>query len=1242
MDLNQEQLVHEVERKYMAAAETIRVTKARIEALEAELEAKRGEIATHKASVDALEAIKQQGDADLAQAAREKAQLDAQLKSVTSLADQRLEEIHAERGRIADQAKQLVALQTSETKALQAHARLEAQLAPLQLEVSRLRKEVAAEKAHLEEAQSQLVEKSRAFTEYRLEAHKKISDIEHQCISAKDDAADLRLQVSRLQEEKQALRDELKVERESNLEIQTEHERVVGHLEKELAAQHRLTDLYKDASQTASSKVDHLQALCESLQTSLKEAEDALAEESSKVREESQQATMHLFKEQMQVSEAKIDELENAVAKAHARVAELEAANAAAARRISTIAEFSTTAGELHLAENGLSASDMYDRIVQLDATVEAERAAKEKLEVYLQRVLSEIQAKAPYLERLKKENARALASHDALSDRLESVTNELGKARDHLRVVQKDKEGVESERDALQQSVTDLSRQIQTLLYASVKGPSAPLSDETLVVYRNIEELQVRNQQLLKIVRDLSEKTTKQSSSVVVTVESDEDLVPWSQAQWETVHAELATLREERAREQEMVSAIVKQRDMYRVLLSQADARYQEQPAIEAASSKERPAMDLGSHDARLLRELRAEFEEYKKEKQALVTSLRAAIDTLRGDVSKAKVAAMEASVEAKANQDKFVLADARKAEAETDVARFRAKYEQCSSLLLQHQATIAELSADVDTKADALLQAERNFRDADAERTYLRRQEERLTLEITQLRLDSTNQLKLMDAVRRIESFQTDRNAAELERVTALASSLETKVAERQKALDDANALSSAHIAELQLELKAARKGWEADKSQLGSVREARVALDEQVRALQVQVASKNEEVISLRATLAKGAGVAAAERVAGLETALEDAKRELHAALTAKQTAETHADQYKVIADAHEKSLAALSASSAKWKEEQSAALAAALVARDKAAEEMASLQKSMLANAAEENKLRREMDAWDAAKRLDMQKAEERALLAEKASEAIKKDVVALQERLSNAEEDLQRTRDDYARELQKHLAAVVSCNDLRREVDDARRVAKEQQVATSSLQATLDTIEARHTSAIAQLQAAVDDAVAAKTALSEQNQLLHSQLEVLTQDIAREHNAAISSSASSEAADEKQLRDLRGVVTYLRREHSIAESKAEIAQQETLRFQSKVRALEKTVEKLKAEQDAALKLQATALTTTEDQGKRTAMLDQLSLLRESNATLRAEMQAALHKVKEKRRRSRVWKPRWAPSRRARTS
>ncbi|KAF0690970.1 hypothetical protein As57867_017654, partial [Aphanomyces stellatus] len=1224
----------------MAATEALRVSKSRVESLEAQVQKVKAEADQHQQDLQTSKNNEHQLSIDLAQITREKAQLEVQLRSAVTLSDQRLDEIRMERDRAASQAKQLVELQTNETRALQAQARLEAQLGPMQLEVARLQKERESDKAQVEDIQAQLVEKSRVLTDYRLKHNKKLSEVEHECADAKEQVDELTQSLRRIQDDNASLKEELRVARENALELQSEHTRAVGHLEKELSAQHRLTDLYKDAASDSNLQVESLQAKCETLQTALQEAEDALAEESQKVREEVQQATMDHFTQQTQLFEKKIDELEAALTKSLARVTELEAAQTAAANHVSAIAELSSTAGDLHLASNGLSPTDMYNRIVDLDKALQDERAAKETLQKYLERILSEVQAKAPYLDRLKKENARALASHDQLSERLDQRTHELTHVRDSLRAAQAEKKAAEAERDMLKQSVDDLSKQIQQLLYQSLQSAASVVdASESLVVFNNVAELQTRNQQLLRIVRELSEtKSDKQSSSVVVTVIEPDDLC--TSAQWEKVQDELTALRADREREQDLLSAVVKQRDMYRVLLSQADTRFVDAERLKdheaAAASPVSPRrggaskpMDLiapESYDARILRELRLEFDDYKKEKQAVVTELRDSVDSLRVESSKAKMTSMEAKVQVKTLEDKCTLVESRKAESDKEVVRFRAKYEQSNALLIQTQKQVADLSVKLDTSHAEATKLHGEYQKTKTELEYLTKQDERHRIEIATLRTEQTNQLKLMDAVRRIEAHQTDRQAQELERLQAVSTSMELKLAEKQRAVDDAQSLASAKIAELQLEAKTIRKQLDTEKAAHATVREVKAALDEKVKALSGQVKSLSEEVAVLKVQLKKGAGVAAAERVSSLETMLHDAKQDLDAALAAKATAEQHAEQYKVISEANEKSFAVLSASSEKLKAEHDAALAAVQEELVAAKAELATVQKQMLKNIAEENKLREEMDSWDQTKRDELHKSSERVLVAETQLASCKKELATVKESMAAVEHDLQTAQENYSRELALHSAAMQKLNELRKEVDGVAKATKDAEGQRDALRATLDGIEATHAVHVEALTQAKEEAETAAAALAEQNALLHSQLEALTQDLNRLQEAATLKAfqervALPEHEQDKQVRELRGIISSLRRDLEIAHSKGDVAKQESLRFQAQMKTLEKTIDRLKAEQDVA-KQQHAAFLTTEEQSKRSAQLDTLSLLRESNAMLRDENEKNQKKCHDK--------------------
>ncbi|RHY01321.1 hypothetical protein DYB36_000826 [Aphanomyces astaci] len=1214
MELNQEQLVHELERKHMATSEALLASKARADALEAEVHSLKADAEVHLKHLQGAKSAEHELSIELAQITREKAQLDVQLHSALTLSDQRLEEVRAERERAADQAKKLVELQTSETRALQAQAHLEAKLSPLQLEVARLHKDREHDKVQVEELQNRLVEKSKALTEFRLKHNKKLSEVEHQNASLTEDVDELKKSLQRVTADNAALKDELRIARENAMELHAEHSRALGHLEKELSAQHRLTDLYKDAASDSNLQVESLHAKCETLQTALQEAEDALAEESQKVREETQAHTMHLFTEQTQVSEKKIDELDVALRKALARVAELEAAQSAAATQVATIADLSPTAGDLHLATHGLSPTDMYNRIVELDKQVLDERATKEMLEKYLERILNEVTSKAPYLDRLKKENARALAAHDQLSERLDVCMHDLSRAREHLRGAQADKKAVESERDALQQSVADLSKQIQQLLFQSLQTQSSSTtsvavdSSESLVVFRNVDELQTRNQQLLRIVRELSEAKGGNSTggSVVVTIEPDDGGMCTS-AQWEKVQDELTTLRAEREREQEMVAAVVKQRDMYRVLLSQADSRVVDHHATPSSSSPPRPSSLLSpteSHEARMLRELRLEYDDYKKEKQAVVTELRDTVDGLRVECSKAKMGGLEANVHVKTLTDKVAIVEARKADADKELARFRSKYDQSNALLIQTQQQAADLNAKLDASVAEVKALHGDLQKTKSELAFLTSQDERHRVELATVRSEQTSQLKLMEAVHRIEAHQTDRQAHELDRLSALATGLQVKLADKQRALDDAQSLASAKIAELTLEAKQVRKVLDAEKSAHAAVREVKAGLDEQVKALNGQIASLSQEVADLKVQLKKGAGVAAAERVSSLETQLHDAKQ----------------------VKANEKSFAVLSASSEKLQAEHDAATKSIADELATAKHDLAELQKKMLNNIAEENKLRDEMDSWDQTKREELRQSHDRVVVAESQLASCKQELATVKDSLAALQADLTTAQDNYSRELQAHATAEQTLNDLRKQVDAAAKATKAAEAQRDELQHALAGVDAQHTRVADTLKGAVAESQAAVESLTEQNALLHSQLDVLTQDFNRLHEAATLKAfhdreAVPETEHDKQVRELRGIISSLRRDLEIAHSKRDVAKQEVLRHQTQVKSLEKALDRLKAEYQVVSQEQAKILTASE-QTKRSAQLDTLSLLRESNAMLRDENDKNLAKVREK--------------------
>jgi hypothetical protein len=179
---------------------------------------------------------------------------------------------------------------------------------------------------------------------------------------------------------------------------------------------------------------------------------------------------------------------------------------------------------------------ELYDQIVELKAELNNERAEKNTQEMYLNRVLKEIEAKTPQIRKQKDDYHRALRVYNKMEEQLEQAKKERDTATANWRGVEREREELVDRQRIADQQVKDLSRQVQLLLKAQVErargrplltGGPAPLAlppsttgagagaeagavavlSEELVTFTDIQQLQTRNTQLLLTVHKLQEK---------------------------------------------------------------------------------------------------------------------------------------------------------------------------------------------------------------------------------------------------------------------------------------------------------------------------------------------------------------------------------------------------------------------------------------------------------------------------------------------------------------------------------------------------------------------------------------------------------------------------------------------------------------------------------------------------------------------------------------------------------------
>jgi hypothetical protein len=178
-----------------------------------------------------------------------------------------------------------------------------------------------------------------------------------------------------------------------------------------------------------------------------------------------------------------------------------------------------------------------------------------------------------------------------------------------------------------------------------------------------------------------------------------------------------------------------------------------------------------------------------------------------------------------------------------------------------------------------------------------------------------------------------------------------------------------------------------------------------------------------------------------------------------------------------------------------------------------------------------------------------------------------------------------------------------------------------------------------------------DANQSKSSLAEQNKLLHAQLERANNELRRAHETQLLQNVGStqegatthdEREHTKELDDLRSVIAYLRKENEISSSKFELAHLENDRFRVQVRALESTIERLREELKRTESSSTDAVARSADTAaKSAAQLEQLDLLRESNATLREECQRTVARLRTEEERVKNLDAQMAPLRNAET-
>ena len=208
----------------------------------------------------------------------------------------------------------------------------------------------------------------------------------------------------------------------------------------------------------------------------------------------------------------------------------------------------SAASAAVAVVEGGLSFTDVYNEMVLAQELLAEEKDRSANLEATLERITLEFEAKVPVMLRQKKEREEALENVRFMSERLEAAERFVSASKARAEELADESLKSRTQLKALKGENRDLALQVQTLLKSRMQHAGGGQSVAA--------EMQRSNQKLLSEVNSL-----RAELEAVKGMDETREV----RARLASAVQELTDLREERSKQETIVSAIVSQRDMYR-----------------------------------------------------------------------------------------------------------------------------------------------------------------------------------------------------------------------------------------------------------------------------------------------------------------------------------------------------------------------------------------------------------------------------------------------------------------------------------------------------------------------------------------------------------------------------------------------------------------------------------------------------------------------------------------------------
>ncbi|KAK8069818.1 Protein MLP1-like protein [Apiospora phragmitis] len=891
-------------------------------------------------------------------------------------------------------------------------------------------------------------------------------------------------------------------------------------------------------------------------------------------------------------------------------------------------------------------------------------RFENQKLREEIDDMMSQLEAKIPEIDELSSENVRLQKEIQNMSH----LSDESFKERDVAKKAAKKAEvalsNAQVEGNILRSQLRDLSAQLQMMIFNLEHRDQELTLDETLqlqriaradgftnddmsdvdtlvterlVVFRDVKDLQEKNQELLKIIHQLSEemKNDAEASEKQQAIEDHNENVRLK----EQIKEFEDRLRTFAAR----TKSIMSERDMFRRMVEERVSAEEMSSALGrdsnvlASIEQNSVAGEDASDYTTLLRDLQQNFDAYRNEQKIDRETLNRQLSELSTTKNNLQLEIAKTNSQLFSLQERFNMLQSNFESAQSEnkelQKRIQAQSESAARQDTRTQQAIEEL---VETKGQ-LESTRKEIANLRMEKNMYQEMEKRLNKTNESL-MEEKSRLNGLLATH--ENLRNERDISEAElkrRSQSEIEALQAELSSVRKKLNDEQEENRKLQQRKEYDTQQLQKRIDELSTNLSKIREELVATKTmkdnlQVRndelTIQLNSATEKAERLQPRPTPRPGTAAAGMDQTGGLDAderiqelihEAADLKRDLDLTKSQLENAKLQNDEYKELTEAIEEDLRTITTS----QDEYAASMDAQLAAKDGSIKELEQRVEEISAELARSNS---ELSTLrDSQNEVAQRFQDEKAILDEEIKR-LKDQEVNYSETARYHQEDL-RTQAEiasnaqhaYENEVTKHGETAKSLSTTREQYNQLKTEVATLRVEAESARATLLQNESSWEDRRKRMEQELSELRARHDGADAQNKLLHQQLDSVSSQVAalQQNRAAMGESleaidAQPSSSSESQLREL---ASYLRREKDILEVQYDLKLSEAKRLQEQLDYTQSQLDearlKLEQERHANSDSQRASMSHKDLMNK----LEELNVYRESNAVLREQTRKA---------------------------